>query len=672
MKSALKKTIQKSMAVLLIAVTVLGCMDIGNTTAYADVGDKGMIYSYDGNVEIVKDVSGGTHVNNRENNLEHGKPVTVIEEKMDESGKLWYQVEYKTNKGTQTKKGYCLAVNVRLDKDAVVTATAICNADAPLMDVTGKNEYTQYQIGTIPKDTKLYITDNDSHSDIMYRVRCDINGVTVVGWIQGTYIAKDAIPDIPTDGNYEQELINKGFPASYAKSLAILHEQYPNWQFVPVQTGLDWAAVIAEEAKGDRNLVEKSANDAKKSTTIENYDWYNNTWMLKDSGRWVSASVDYIAYCMDPRNYLDDKNIFMFEDLDSGVGLDAEGVETITKGTFMENNITDTDGTTLDYADAFVKVGMEKSVSAYHLAARVRLEQGEDGDSSLISGTYAGYEGYFNYFNIGATGKNNAQVLQNGIIKAKDQRWDTRYKSLLGGAAFLKDKYINLGQDTLYFQKFNVVYEKGLYNHQYMQNVDAASSEAKIMAKAHVDLNKALVFEIPVYLNMPETAVEFNASGNPNNYLSALSISGVSLSPSFDGAKTEYSAIVDASVNSVSVTAKAVASTSKITGADTYELVEGNNTIKVTCTAQNGDEKVYTITIAREKAEADTSVTKGDINGDGKITIADLVLLNRHILAINTLTGEQLKAADVNGNGSVNIQDLVLVNRHILGISSID
>ena len=61
-------------------------------------------------------------------------------------------------------------------------------------------------------------------------------------------------------------LKSAGFPDSYCNSLLALHQKYPDWQFVPVQTGLDWNTVIANESVVGRNLVQSSSNDARKST----------------------------------------------------------------------------------------------------------------------------------------------------------------------------------------------------------------------------------------------------------------------------------------------------------------------------------------------------------------------------------------------------------------------
>lgn len=739
MKSGLKKTMQKSIAILLIAISIFGLLDIGNFITYAYTADDGMIYCpYESMVETKKtaDPNGV-----KANGLVHGKTLRIMGETTGTDGKLWYQVQYYTGtNGTTSNTAYCPAEKVRLNKDAVATSTGKVNADTELWSCT--ESYKKPLLATIPNNTKVYITDTKSDNGSWYRIYCDINGVRTYGWIVSSGVTIDAVPDLPTDATYEEQLRQAGFPESYIKPLAVLHERYPNWIFKPIQTGLDWNTVVAEEAKGDRNLVSKDADDSKKSTTSEDYDWYTNKWTIRDGSGWVGAGSDYIAWCMDPRNFFDAQNIFMFEQLDSDVVLDAAGVATIIDGTFMENPVLDTNGEMLDYAAAFVDIGNATGINAYHLAVRVRQEQGTKGISSLISGTYPGYEGYFNYFNVGAYGTPASVLIQRGLEKAVEQGWNTRYASLEGGALFLKDRYIGIGQNTLYFQKFNVVYASKLYDHQYMQNVDGARSEAMTMARAHQDLEKSLVFAIPVYLNMPEKPVTFVESGNPNNYLSSLTISGVPLTPGFDGARTEYTAIVDASVNSVSVKASAVASTSKVRGTGTYNLSTGTNTITVTCTAENGDAKTYTVTIVKEEmssgeysiisdkytmgdtitgvasgtttadflngfqyngctiavvgsdgsakegvvktgdrlavyvndvlVQVNDIIVKGDINGDGNITIADLVRLNRHILGISSLSGIQQTAADVNLNGSVNIQDLVLMNRHILGIAEIN
>lgn len=64
--------------------------------------------------------------------------------------------------------------------------------------------------------------------------------------------------------------------------------------------------------------------------------------------------------------------------------------------------------------------------------------------------------------------------------------------------------------------------------------------------------------------------------------------------------------------------------------------------------------------------------SKGDVNGDEKISSMDYVLVKNHILGISLLSGESLTSADVNGDGKVSSMDYVLIKNHILGISTIN
>ena len=82
----------------------------------------------------------------------------------------------------------------------------------------------------------------------------------------------------------------------------------------------------------------------------------------------------------------------------------------------------------------------------------------------------------------------------------------------------------------------------------------------------------------------------------------------------------------------------------------TVKLVDDNNDVKME----------YTIIIY------------GDVNGDGRINSIDLLVLQRHILEIQKLTGVFLKSGNINKNGkNPSSLDLLLIQRHILGLKYI-
>ncbi len=741
MNFGVRKHIHKIIALALVVVTLFGALGIDNITAYAYTAQTGMIYSSDKSMVETKKTPSPNGA--KANGLLYGKPVTVVDEVRGDDGGTWYKVTYKLKAGG-TATGYCPVGNVLLDKNATAFANGALNSNnINLRDDAGTDRTTILTALNVGHKVEL-LDETTSDGGKWYRVRAVKDGVTYIGWIFASYI-NEVLPDIEVDEAYEDYLRRVGFPESYVHSLAVLHALHPNWVFEPVKTGLAWSDVIANESKPGRALIQTHRNDALKSYANSEYNWYTNQWVIRDSSSWVTAHPDYIAYCMDPRNWFNETNIFMFESLSYSQTHNIAGVNAILNGTFMTKEIANGDGTMLNYANAFMEIAKAVNVSPYHLAGRVKQEQGVNGTSGLISGTYPGYEGYYNYFNHGAYGTGTL-VYTNGLTFAKNKGWNTRYKSLYGGSEMIAKNYIAVGQDTLYFQKFDVIAQGGLYNHQYMTNIEAAISESKSVAKAYPDKQQAFTFRIPVYENMPSEPVKFTASGNRNNFLKSLTVSGVSLTPTFDGAKTSYTAIVGNGISSVNVSAAPVVSASAVSGTGTYNLAVGTNTIKVYCKSQSGDTKTYTLTIIREAGNGQTDaqlnskltssvysigdyvagvapdtsaaaflkniscngvttkvltaagaentgvvatgnklaiyengtlvatrniVVRGDISGDGKITIADLVRLNRHTLKVSVLAGEQLMAADVNNNGSVNIQDLVLVNRHILGISAI-
>lgn len=66
-----------------------------------------------------------------------------------------------------------------------------------------------------------------------------------------------------------------------------------------------------------------------------------------------------------------------------------------------------------------------------------------------------------------------------------------------------------------------------------------------------------------------------------------------------------------------------------------------------------------------------TLVVTGDTNGDGSISITDMLAVKSHILKKKTLDGAFFLAGDVNSDGNISITDFIQIKSHILGKSSV-
>ncbi len=86
--------------------------------------------------------------------------------------------------------------------------------------------------------------------------------------------------------------------------------------------------------------------------------------------------------------------------------------------------------------------------------------------------------------------------------------------------------------------------------------------------------------------------------------LSALSLSGAELSPEFDSGTTEYSAVVEYSVESVTVSATATDEAATVSsGTGEANLSVGDTVIEVTATAEDESSMTYSVTVTRSLPE---------------------------------------------------------------------
>lgn len=365
---------------------------------------------------------------------------------------------------------------------------------------------------TVPSGQMVEILDVtvDEDGQVWEKVSTDMSGTDYIGYVRRDYLACSderfleweeyygmnpggaAMLTADGQGNYADI---EQFPAGYQPALTALKEKYPNWIFVRYNTELDWNTAVTNEMQGGRSLVSASSPDWAKG------DFYG--------AGWYNASRQALEAYMDPRNALREGAIFQFEQLTYNETYHTEAaLKSFLDNTFM-NSSANAPGTNMTFEYIFYMIGKEdcRKVSPFHLAARVLQEQGK-GTSPIISGTVEGYEGYYNYFNVGANGKSTEEIIRNGLEYAKTNEWRGAYFSILGGANLLANKYINKGQDTLYLQKFNVNKNSayGLYQHQYMQNISAPTSEAASVFRLYSSANalgNSFVFRIPVYENMP-------------------------------------------------------------------------------------------------------------------------------------------------------------------------
>ena len=297
-------------------------------------------------------------------------------------------------------------------------------------------------------------------------------------------------------------------------------------------------------------------------------------------------------------------------EVEYGPGMDASSITDDNTGASNTSPVP----TGQTYVDIIMKAAAQTGVNPYVLGAMILQEQGT-GKSGSISGKTAGYEGYYNFFNVGAFASGSMSAITRGLWYASQsgsygRPWNSIEKSIIGGATYYSENFLKNGQDTFYLKKFNVQ-GSNLYKHQYMTNVEGAAGEGAKLARAYTDAMKkqALVFKIPVFNNMPETAcAKPTVNGSPNNKLSGITIDGYSLTPTFSKDTEKYDLVVDSSVSSVNIRATAIDSKATVSGAGTISLGSGTTIVKIVVKAENGDTRTYQVSIAKGNGNGSTTV----------------------------------------------------------------
>ncbi|MDO5303753.1 MAG: SH3 domain-containing protein [Clostridia bacterium] len=536
--------------------------------------------------------------------LAKGKSVDIYDKAKDSSGRIWYKV--KINKSYY----YIISTYVSLkgnDKPAPSPGDSETSkypmngwvTDNGVNIRTGPG--TSYSVKTsLNYGTKLSLTGTkkDTSGNVWYSVK--YSGGTY--YIIAQYVTTTE-PNKPSDEPSESPNVTAAefkvmlaqFPESYRAGLTALHEAHPAWRFTAKNVGISWKSALAKQCSNYKSNL-TTFGGAYRKVSEETYNFDKGTFVGFDGPYWVAASKKAVAFYMDPRNWLTESGIFMFESMSYDEGSQKESVV---------KSILSKSAVPASKSSVYMSAGKTYNINPVYLASKTYLELGAS--DYMVNGKY---NGAYNVFNIGATDSADGSAAQKGLDYAKSVGWTTLNKAITGGAAYIAESFIGNNQYTQYYERFNVI--NGYSNigtHQYATAIHNAATLSSVTQSTYSDygmLATGFSFEIPVYNNMPASKCKAPSElKSNNNFLDSLkvTVNGKTLkfTESFQRSKQAYVIAdeLDQSVNQVTVTAKANDGDAKITISGTDSLKGGTNLISVKVKSTSALTRTYKITVTR-------------------------------------------------------------------------
>lgn len=230
-------------------------------------------------------------------------------------------------------------------------------------------------------------------------------------------------------------------PASYRSAISALQAAHPNWHFTFVDVEMTLEQAKARYGAEDRHI--------------------------------------------NPLNYLNESKIYAMLDISryTRSAWTEVGISAIWRRTSALSKE--------DAVEYFTSAAESLGISPYYIACRAALESGY-GTSKFAKGTVRGYEGYYNFYGINCVDSNPSL----GASYAASRHWTTKRCSIVEGANWIKNQYIDQGAVTPYFFRF-----AGFQKKEYMSDLTAPTQEAKILRRAYSNSDATAYFVVPVYRN---------------------------------------------------------------------------------------------------------------------------------------------------------------------------
>ncbi|MFY3791592.1 S-layer homology domain-containing protein [Ureibacillus sp. MALMAid1270] len=249
-----------------------------------------------------------------------------------------------------------------------------------------------------------------------------------------------------------------------------------------------------------------------------------NSPKVDGAGKFTATDA-LVAYYLNPSNFkLGTPEYYQFLKLSTPVKNLSENV--------VNEKILYGKGILAGTANSFINAGNTHQINEIYLISHA-LHETDLGRSPLANGIEVGLDingnpemvtdenasslhsikKTYNLFGIGAIDSNPNKY---GSERAYKEGWFSVDEAIMGGAKFVKEKYIGVGQDTLYEMRWN---PSNPTVHQYATHVMWALIQAQDIAEYYeiIDAQNSvqLVFDVPVYAGQPASSP---LPAGPNQY----------------------------------------------------------------------------------------------------------------------------------------------------------
>ncbi|MDQ0352783.1 beta-N-acetylglucosaminidase/uncharacterized protein YraI/RNA polymerase subunit RPABC4/transcription elongation factor Spt4 [Alkalibacillus filiformis] len=214
--------------------------------------------------------------------------------------------------------------------------------------------------------------------------------------------------------------------------------------------------------------------------------WMARSPQIWDNGGFKDATREDVIYYANPDNFSDNNanSFFQYLVLSQPAGLDANE---------LDQNLLHDKGTLRGTGSDFVRAGRDYDVNEVYLIAHALHETG-NGTSELAQGVEYNGTTVYNMYGIAAYDRCPVEC---GAEHAYEQGWDTPGKAVIGGAEFIRQRYLDSGQDTLYKMRWN---PESPGDDQYATDVNWAIGQTHRIANLYSSIdNYTLFFDIPEY-----------------------------------------------------------------------------------------------------------------------------------------------------------------------------